>query len=68
MFSVDDVKETLPPVQVQFKDGTVVLGRVTGRRNFYASVSGNVHGSFFVWTFSWETVTNCVNTNATLKG
>ncbi len=61
-YTVKEIKEMLPRVHVNYK-GKVVMGRVVGRKNKYATV----HTPIGSWEFSWQSVTRAYNNNSILR-
>lgn len=75
MMTIAEVKRDLPPVRIEW-EGRRYWARVSGRMNEFASVSPSqpIDGRKEVRTimgpifhYSWETVTNAINSGKTLK-
>lgn len=72
IWTVDHVKEELPYVRVRL-GATIVQGKVSGRRNPFATVSirntGTLHSESQLWVnieYSWETIAHSLNTDKPL--
>jgi hypothetical protein len=64
-FTVSKVKELLPNVRLNI-NGNIITCRTGGRLNKYATLfSTTTHQA--VCTASWETITNCLNTNNPIR-
>ena len=63
--TIDQVKDTLPNVQVK-SHGTVYTAKVRGRRHAFAEVSWKTDCGTMRADFAWQTVTNAINNNKEL--
>ena len=63
--TIDQVKDTLPNVQVK-SHGKVYTAKVRGRRHAFAEVSWETDCGTMRADFAWQTVTNAINNNKVL--
>ena len=63
--TIDQVKDTLPNVQVK-SHGKVYTAKVRGRRHAFAEVSWETDCGTMRADFAWQTVTNAINNNKEL--
>lgn len=64
-WTVEKVKQDLPPVTVKLESGKIVAGTVSGRRNKYPTVHTKCNQTG--WEFGWGTVVRALNNNRPLK-
>jgi hypothetical protein len=64
--TIEQVKETLPYVQVEYR-GKTYTAKVRGRRNPLAEVAWDTDCGALYADFAWETVTNAINSGKMLK-
>ena len=64
--TIDQVKETLPNVQIE-SHGKTYTAKVRGRRNPFAEVSWDTDCGIMYAEFAWQTVTNAINNNEVLR-
>ena len=65
LLTIDQVKDTLPNVQVK-SHGKVYTAKVRGRRHAFAEVSWETDCGTMRADFAWQTVTNAINYNKEL--
>ena len=63
--TIDQVKDTLPNVQVK-SHGKAYTAKVRGRRHAFAEVSWETDCGTMRADFAWQTVTNAINNNKEL--
>lgn len=61
--SIEKIKRVLPGVYVS-DNGRTYAGRVSGRKNRFATVSWSTNSAVEV---CWETVQRCVNNNTAIR-
>jgi len=67
IMNTTQVKDELPTVKVLI-GRKIFKGFLSGRKNPFATVTVyEWNGDFLDWQFSWETVTNAINTNQSLR-
>lgn len=66
MWTVEKVKEELPPVKV-LVNGKVYAGEIRGRKLDFPTVFFNVNGMEVRGKWAWSTICNCLNNNKPLR-
>ena len=67
MQTIEEIKQNLPDVLVRMDKKMTVTGRVSGRRNAFATVSCEWHGVPVQYEYAWETIAHAVNNNTPLR-